>query len=75
MNVAMAGMKLPDQNARVAMLSFVGSDVAEGKNEVACLRGTHFNQLSNVCFEGSNAAFCQEGFHTYCDENGILICK
>ena len=54
---------------------FCGVRRCGGKNEVACLRGTHFNQLSNVCFEGSNAAFCQEGFHTYCDENGILICK
>ncbi len=56
-------------------VKFCGVRRCGGKNEVACLRGTHFNQLSNVCFDGSNAAFCQEGFHTYCDENGILICK
>lgn len=56
-------------------IKFCGVRRCGGKNEVACPRGTHFSQLSNLCFEGSNAAFCEEGLHTYCDENGILICK
>lgn len=56
-------------------IKFCGIRQCGKKNEPACLRGTEFSKLSNLCFEGSNAGFCQEGLHTYCDSNGILICK
>lgn len=60
---------------RGGYLKFCGIRQCGKKNEPACLRGTEFSQLSNLCFEGSNAGFCEEGLHTYCDSNGILICK
>lgn len=56
-------------------IKFCGIRRCGSKNEPACPRGTEFSQLSNLCFEGSNAGFCEEGLHTYCDANSILICK
>jgi len=56
-------------------IKFCGIRRCGQKDEPACLRGTEFSKLSNLCFEGSNAGFCQEGLHTYCDSNKILICK